>query len=290
MHHAVAAGDAATIAARRPARAAREAARAGSHRQALAHFESVLPHLDRLAPRERAAVLDDYGWELYNAHRFREAVEAGPARGRAVRRAGRRGRVGECLVRVSRHLFMAGRDRRRRGLRAARGGGARAHGRRGRARPRDALPGRDPGDDRRAGGGARRRSRTPAGSRSRPGAADLAALALNYLGIACFEVGETARGWRCCATASPSRRALRRHEYVARGYCNLAELLGRAGRLDELDAAVADGLRFARERGFWSHAYNLEVQRCTALVRRGRWEHAAAACARSSTASRTRAC
>ena len=30
----------------------------------------------RLEPRERAALLDDYGWELYNAHHFREAVDA----------------------------------------------------------------------------------------------------------------------------------------------------------------------------------------------------------------------
>ena len=68
---------------------------------------------------------------------------------------------------------------------------------------------------------------------------------------------------------------MRHHEYAARGHCNLAELLSRAGRLDELEYAARDGLRFARERGFWSHAYNLEVQRCTALVRRGRWDRAA---------------
>jgi DNA-binding CsgD family transcriptional regulator len=41
-----------------------------------------------------------------------------------------------------------------------------------------------------------------------------------------------------------------------------------------MNACVEAGLRFARERGFWSHAYNLEVHRCVALLRRGRWESA----------------
>ena len=64
------------------------------------------------------------------------------------------------------------------------------------------------------------------------------------------------------------------HEAAARGYCNLAELLMRMGRLDELDRCVRDGLAFTRERGFWSHAYNLEVHRCLLLVRRGDWDGA----------------
>src|SRR5262249_11100827 len=61
VHHAVAAGDAETIVTVAP-QAARELARAGAHRQALAILRSVVPHLDRLAPPDRAAVLDDYGW------------------------------------------------------------------------------------------------------------------------------------------------------------------------------------------------------------------------------------
>ena len=39
---------------------------------------------------------------------------------------------------------------------------------------------------------------------------------------------------------------------------------------------MAEGLRFARERGFWSHAYNLEVHRCIGLIRRGGWDAALA--------------
>ena len=71
----------------------------------------------------------------------------------------------------------------------------------------------------------------------RAGRPDLAALALNYQGIARAERGDPPAP-RCCARASPPRRA-RQYEYAARGYTNLAELLPRGGRLDELDAACA---------------------------------------------------
>jgi DNA-binding CsgD family transcriptional regulator len=37
---------------------------------------------------------------------------------------------------------------------------------------------------------------------------------------------------------------------------------------------VREGLDFTRERGFWSHAYNLEVHRCLLLLRRGDWQGA----------------
>ena len=58
-------------------------------------------------------------------------------------------------------------------------------------------------------------------------------------------------------------------EVAARGYCNVAELLYREGQLGELEACIAEGLPFARERGFWSHAYNLELHRCVLQLRRG---------------------
>src|SRR4051812_16673748 len=76
MHHAAEAGDLEALLEYGP-RAADEAARAGSHRQALAHFETLLPHVDRLEPRTRAEVLDGYAWELYNAHRLRDAIHFG---------------------------------------------------------------------------------------------------------------------------------------------------------------------------------------------------------------------
>ena len=48
----------------------------------------------------------------------------------------------------------------------------------------------------------------------------------------------------------------------------------RTGRLAELERWVHEGLAFTRERGFWSHAYNLEVHRCLLLMRHGDWDGA----------------
>ena len=275
MHHAVEAGDVDTIVAVGPA-AAREAAQAGSHRQALAHFESVLPHLDRLGERERAAVLDAYGWELYNAHRFREAVEASRAAVELYEQLDDPVAAGECLVRLSRHLYMAG-DTDAAEVNAQRavmtleptghGAGARA---------RLAERGRDPHHDR--GGSRRARSTILLAARdlaTRAARPDLAALALNYLGMARVQTGDP-EGVELLRRSIAAAEQARQYEYAARGYCNLAELLFRAGELDELEACVEEGMPYVRERGFWSHAYGLELHRCAALMRRGRWEPALA--------------
>ena len=274
MHHAVAAGDVATIVAVGPA-AAREAAAAGSHRQALAHFESVLPHLDRLGSRSRASVLDDYGWELYNAHRFRQAVDAGRRAAALYEELDDPVAVGECLVRVSRHLFMAGEtddaeacaSRAVATLEPTGRADALAHAMlyRGAIQAMTDAPAE-----------AAEVLATARTLALDAGRADLAALSLNYLGIACFDLGDEHAGVELLRESVAESMAAHQFEYAARGHCNLCELLGRAGRLDELDVATRDGLRFARERGFWSHSYNLEVQRLAAMVRRGRWDRAAA--------------
>ncbi len=97
VHHAVEAGDIEMILKHAP-RSAHEASRAGSHRQALAHLEAVLPYSDRLEIADRAALLDRYAWELHIAHRFADAVRAGQQAGAAVRGAGGVGGVGRQLA------------------------------------------------------------------------------------------------------------------------------------------------------------------------------------------------
>ncbi len=266
MHHAVEASDVETILAVGPS-AAREAERAGSHRQALAHHESMRPHLHRVPARERAALLDGYGWELYNAHRFRDAVAAGREAAGLYEQLEDPVALGECLVRTSRHLFMAGEtdEAERCALRAlailepAGDEAALAHA----SLYTGAILALT--DDPARAERLLERARELAELSGRP---DLSALSLNYLGIARTELGDPS-GRALLRRSVEVAIAERRHEYAARGYCNLAEMLGRGGRLDELAAVVDEGLRFARERGFWSHAYNLEVHRCVVLVRRG---------------------
>ena len=274
MHHAVEAGDADTIVAVGPA-AAREAAQAGSHRQALAHFESVLPHLGRIGERERAAVLDAYGWELYNAHRFREAVEASRAAVELYEQHDDPVAAGESLVRLSRHLYMAG-DTDSAEVTAQRAvmtleptghGAALAYA----SLNEGAILTMTEEDPERTIDllvAARDLSTRAA----RP---DLAALALNYLGMARVQIGDP-EGVELLRRSIADAELARQYEHAARGYCNLAELLFRAGELDELEACVEEGMPYVRERGFWSHAYGLELHRCAALMRRGRWEPALA--------------
>jgi DNA-binding CsgD family transcriptional regulator/tetratricopeptide (TPR) repeat protein len=273
MHHAVQARDVDTVIAIGPA-AGREAALAGSHRQALAHFESVLPHEHRLGLRERAELLDAYGWELYNAHRFRDAVDVGRQAAWLYEELGDPVAHGDCLVRVSRHLFMAG------DTDAAE------------AAAQLAVAILEPTGDAAAlahavlyEGAIMTMTDKPAEAEpiianarelaERAGRQDIVALALNYLGIARVELGDPG-GLQLLRASIATAMAARQYEYAARGYTNLVELLVRGSHLDELDTAVADGLRFARERGFWSHAYGLEVHRCVALIRRGGWDSALA--------------
>jgi DNA-binding CsgD family transcriptional regulator/tetratricopeptide (TPR) repeat protein len=273
MHHAVQARDIDTVIEVGP-NAGREAALAGSHRQALAHYESVLPHEARLGLRERADLLDSYGWELYNALRFRDAVEAGREAAELYQELGDPVAYGSCLVRLSRHLFMAGdtdaaEERAHEAVAILEPTGdaaALAH-----ASLYDgavlALT-----DDPELAAPILEHARELALRAGRP---DFAALALNYLGIARVEIGDPG-GLQLLRESIREAMDARQYEYAARGYCNLVELLARGGHLDELEIAVAEGLRFARERGFWSHAYNLEVHRCIGLIRRGGWDAALA--------------
>jgi DNA-binding CsgD family transcriptional regulator/tetratricopeptide (TPR) repeat protein len=273
MHHAVAAGDVDTVLAVGP-EAAREAARAGAHRQALAHLEAVVPYAARLSPAEQAAVLDDYGWELYNAARFREAVRVGSAAAELYAGLGYPVALGLCLVRVSRHWFMAGEtdaaeecaERAVRILEAAGDDAALAQA----TLYQGAILALAE-DPEQAGAVLRRAGQLSRASQRM----DLAVLCLNYIGIARVEAGDPG-GLEEVRESINLALAGRHHEEAARGYTNLAELLLRAGRLDELEVCVRDGLAFCHERGFWSHAYNLEVHRCLLLLRRGDWDGAEA--------------
>ncbi len=154
MHHAVAAGDV-DDARSRPARRPR-ARRRGPARTARRSPTSrpCSRTSGGSAARERAAVLDDYGWELYNAHRFREAVDAGRARRRAVRRARRPGTRSACASCGCRGTCSwTGETDAAEACAAARRGDPRA-GRRAPRSPTRALPRRDPRVDRRAASAA----------------------------------------------------------------------------------------------------------------------------------------
>jgi ATP/maltotriose-dependent transcriptional regulator MalT len=273
VHHAIEAVDAETVARYAP-RAGREASQAGSHRQALAQLQAALRFADWLPDVERARVLDDYAWELYNAHRFDEAVAAGRESVDRYEALGDRLALGEALVRLSRHVYMTGRtdEAEAAALRAVEvledsgSTAALAHAVTYQGamlaltgRSADALAVLD-------------RAHKLALEADR---LDLVALGLNYVGVARCDL-EGADGIESLRESLVLATNRGYHEYAARAYTNLAEVLYRFGRLAELASCLDDGLGFVEERGFWSHAYNLHVHRALLLARGGNWDAAEA--------------
>jgi DNA-binding CsgD family transcriptional regulator/energy-coupling factor transporter ATP-binding protein EcfA2 len=75
LHHAAQAGDADAIVRYGPA-AGRDAAAAGAHREAAAHYRLVLGHRERFAPAELAELLEGYAVECYTIGTPAAAVAA----------------------------------------------------------------------------------------------------------------------------------------------------------------------------------------------------------------------
>lgn len=255
VHHAVGADDASAVLTHAP-RAGREAAAAGAHREALAHFTSAMRYEHRLDGDDRARLHDDHAWELYNAHRFAEAVAAGE---RAVALYTDPIALGQAEVRLSRHYYMAGDTdaaettaRKADTLLAGTAMEAYAatyHG------AIQALTG-DP---------------TAMSTLDRAmdtNRIDLVELALNYRSLAQEDLDPDGR---ISLLRKSLTLALRHghHEHAARAYTNLGELLYRHTRFDELARVLADGLTFTRDRGLSSHAYNLRVHEALLTMRRG---------------------
>jgi DNA-binding CsgD family transcriptional regulator/tetratricopeptide (TPR) repeat protein len=107
VHHAAQAGDQDAIIQYGPV-AARDAAGAGAHREAVAHFGLVLEHHDRFAPNEQAELLAQYAIECYTIGTIDKAVGAGQRAVEENRSLGDLRQLGACLRWLSRIWWMAG--------------------------------------------------------------------------------------------------------------------------------------------------------------------------------------
>ena len=107
VHHAAQAGDEDAIIRYGPA-AARDAARAGAHREAVAHFGLVLEREGRFTPGERAELLGQYAIECYTIGAIDQAVEAERRAVDLYRSLGDLRQLGACLRWLSRIWWMAG--------------------------------------------------------------------------------------------------------------------------------------------------------------------------------------
>jgi DNA-binding CsgD family transcriptional regulator len=108
VHHADGAGDGECVLRVAPA-AAREAAAAGAHRQAEAHYRTALRYADRAPPAMRAELLDAWSYELHLCGRIADAVRAREEALALWRRVGDRRREGDALRQLSRLAWFEGR-------------------------------------------------------------------------------------------------------------------------------------------------------------------------------------
>ena len=107
IHHAALAGDEHAIIRYGPA-AARDAVRAGAHREAVAHFGLVLRHEGRFTPSERAELLEHYAIECYTIGAIDKSLEAGRRAVELNRSLANLRQLGASLRWLSRMSWMAG--------------------------------------------------------------------------------------------------------------------------------------------------------------------------------------
>ncbi|MCE7010913.1 AAA family ATPase [Kibdelosporangium philippinense] len=272
IHHAVRAGDTDAVVAH-SAQAARQAAAARSHRQALAHFEAAVKHANRFEPAERAALLVDYAWELHNAHHFLDALTSAEQAVSIYSGLNDPVALGQAAVLLSRLYYLVGETTRSEVV--ARAAVATLE-------PTGSLPASAyattyhgavlalAGDPLAAS--TLRRARVLAENAER---IDLIELCLIYQALAEPDLDT---GSRIALLRQSIDFALvhGHHEHAARGYTNLALLLYRHGRLDELEQCVTEGLTFSHDRGFEQHMYVLKSQACMVRLHRGDWAGAEA--------------
>jgi DNA-binding CsgD family transcriptional regulator/tetratricopeptide (TPR) repeat protein len=271
LHHAVQCRDIDTIMEHGPA-AAREAAAAGAHQEALSHYTQILPHLGGLPRTEQAALYEEHAWELYNAHRFLDAVAAARRAVPIWEEAGETVRLGQTLVSLSRHHYMAGevREARETGRRAVRllepSGDDALHGL-ARAYLGAQLVLTDHEDE---GLVELEIARKLA---ERADASEVLVMYLDYKGLAQLFLGDIG-GVALLEQAAALAASMSQHEYVARAHAGLVEGLHRLGRRADVAARLDETISWARDHGLYAHLYLHEAHRALLAADRGDWDGA----------------
>jgi ATP/maltotriose-dependent transcriptional regulator MalT len=266
VHHAVAAGEVGTILSYGP-QAAREAAQAGAHSQALAHYEHVVPHLEALRADVQAQILVEYAWQLYAAYRFDEAVEVAEKAARIWDRLGDRVALGEALVAVSRSRYMADRPGPARAaieeaVRVLTGTGNTAALAYAEAYHGAVLSLTDQFE---AALEQLALARELAERSNRP---DLVALCLDYVGWTRVALGD-ALGVDDLQASLELARSITHYEYVARAYTNLGEAYYHLRDHDALERCIADGVQYCTDHDLPAHAYSLQAHSAMLMMVRG---------------------
>ena len=266
VHHAVAAGEAGTILSYAP-QAAREAAQAGAHSQALAHYEHVVPHLEALPADAQARILVEYAWQLYAAYRFVEAVEVAETAAQIWDRLGDRVAFGEALVAVSRSMYMADRPGLARAaieeaVRVLAGTGNTAAQAYAEAYHGAVLSLTDQFE---AALEQLALARELAERANRP---DLVALCLDYVGWSRVALGDEL-GVDDLRASLELASSITHYEYVARAYTNLGEAYYHLRDHDALERCITDGVQYCTDHDLPAHAYSLRAHGAMLMMVRG---------------------
>jgi DNA-binding CsgD family transcriptional regulator/tetratricopeptide (TPR) repeat protein len=273
LHHAVEAGDDAAVITQGQA-AAREARRAGAHRQAAACYAQVLARGHQLPTARRAALGEAYSWALSNSNQLHFAVAAAATAAELWQQDGDDRRLVRALVTLSRQQWLTERPA------AARASGERALEL---ARPlgdsyQNALAMLNMGgllvlNDREEDG-------LPyldqaLGIAGRCGAASVAALCRTYRGSALLQLGDLS-GCDELLRSMAQATDLGNHEYVMRAYSNLMEGLWRLGEYREALGYIEQAENYGRDRDFRVYGYMFAARRCRLALMRGEWVEAEA--------------
>jgi DNA-binding CsgD family transcriptional regulator/tetratricopeptide (TPR) repeat protein len=266
VHHAVAAGDVDTILSRGPS-AAREAAHAGAHRQALAHYEHVVEHVDALPDDAKAQILVEYAWQLYAAYRFVEAVDVAERAAQLWDRIGERVAFGEALVAVSRASYMADRpgparaaiEEAVRVLASTGNTTAQAYAQTYHGAVLSLT------DQSEAALEQLALARELAERSNRP---DLVALCLDYVGWTRVALGDEL-GVDDLWASLELAKSITHYEYVARAYTNLGEALYYLRDHNALQRCIAEGIQYCTDHDLPAHAYSLRAHSAMLMMVRG---------------------
>jgi len=273
LHHAVGAWDHEAI-VRYGARAAREASRVGSHRQAALCYAQVLRQKKLLPLAREASLTEAYAWSLSNSNQLHAAAHAAALAVEAWRGVRVESQLVRALVALSRQQWLTEQTS------AARESAEEALVLSQVAcdSPDQALATLNLGGllvltDREEEGLPKLSDALQLAQRSN--AAEIAALCRNYQGSARLQLGRLDGVAELQASIAAARQ-LNNHEYVMRGYYNLVEGLWRLGRYDEASDYMHLAREYSQDRDFPVHSYMLDARRFRLMAMRGRWPEAIA--------------
>jgi DNA-binding CsgD family transcriptional regulator/tetratricopeptide (TPR) repeat protein len=271
VHHAAQAGDPDAIIRYGPA-AARDAAGAGAHREAVAHFGLVLEHADRFTPGERAELLAEYAIECYTIGAIDKAVKAERRAVDLNRSLGNLRQLGSCLRWLSRIWWMAG-DRKN-----AEQAGREAIGVLERAGDRRLLALALSNESQLCMAASRFAESIAYGERAATlaravGDAAVTAHALTNIGVSRWGLGDPA-GQPTLDEALRVALAAGDVEEACRAYVNLARNLLDWCRLEEAERYLTAGMKLAEETEFFGILSYMQVMRARLEFGRGSWDEA----------------